>query len=76
MKRFLALVETFGSLLGFAVLFGPPAWSEVNRGVTIALLVTLGISAFFGLGLLWKIALAQREPPYEQRVSKDAQILG
>jgi hypothetical protein len=71
-KRFLALVETFGSLLGFLVLFGPPAWSEVNRGVTIALLCTVGIAGAFGVVLLIKIASSQREKPYEQRISKDA----
>lgn len=60
-------VETVGSILGFALLFGPPAWQEVNRGVTSALLVVLIVAGGFGLFLLTAIIRSQLEPPYEEK---------
>ena len=64
MKRAWAVIEVFGTLLGFFWLFAPPAWQEVNRGVTIALLVVLALCALASLGLIIHLIIDQRKPPY------------
>jgi hypothetical protein len=68
MKRLVSLTELAGSLIGFLWLFGPPAWQEVGRGVTIALLVVLGIAGGSGVALIYIVVRSQVQPPYTWKV--------
>lgn len=69
MKKLWAIIEVFGTLLGFFWLFAPPAWQEVNRGVTITLLVVLVLCALASLGLIIYIIIDQRKPVYPMEKS-------
>jgi hypothetical protein len=64
-SRVLFYLELASTCAGFLVLLGPPAWQEVNRGVTYALLITLGIAAIAGLFLVGHLYRNQRQAPYE-----------
>jgi hypothetical protein len=67
MRRLWSLIETTGSILGLAILFGPPAWQPINRGVTIVLGIVLIIAGVSGVTVLILIARAQAQPPYINR---------
>jgi hypothetical protein len=64
LKRAWTVFELLGSLLGFVWLIGPPAWQEIPRGVTEALLIVVGLCGIVGAGLLLHLAHNQRQPPY------------
>lgn len=70
MKKVWSFIEAVGSILGFALLLGPPAFQDINRGVTIALLVTLAIAGGFGAFLMAAIVKSQREPSYFEKSSE------
>jgi type IV secretory pathway VirB2 component (pilin) len=60
-------METAGSILGLALLFGPPGWQPINRGITIVLGIVLIFAGVSGVTILVLIAKAQAQPPYIDR---------
>lgn len=65
LRRALFYLELVSCLAGFGVLFGPPAWQDINRGVTYGLLITLIVAAVSGAVLVGHLYSNQRQAPYE-----------
>lgn len=64
-KRIWSLIEIIGTLLGFLLLFGPPSWNGVNRGITIALAIVCAFALSVGIAFLVIVIQSIRQPPYE-----------
>lgn len=64
MKRVDSILSIIGALAGFLLLLGPPAWQEVNRAITYAILITLLIALIAAGIISIRIYLDQRRPPY------------
>jgi hypothetical protein len=64
-KRIWSLIEIIGTSLGFLLLFGPPSWSGVNRGITIVLAIVCAFALGAGIAFLVIVVQSIRQPPYD-----------
>jgi hypothetical protein len=62
-RRLVSFIEIIGTFIGWLLLFGPPSWQGVSRGVTITLVITIIISLVSGLAILVLVIRSQMEPP-------------